>query len=108
MLDIIGSEDGEFNSATDTIISTEGGTLCLQPFTIYVGLDGILMEVELYIHQFVANHIHVALEDDSISVLISRSCSLANQNVSCFIDQSLKLVTFAKFLQVFYHVFLML
>ena len=108
MLDIVGSEDGKFDGTADTVVSTEGSTLCLQPFTVYIGLDGILMEVELYVYQFIANHIHVALEDDGISVLISRSCSLANENVSCFVNQSLELMAFAEFLQILNHVFLML
>ena len=108
MLNIVGCEDGELDGTSDTIVSTEGSTLCLQPFSIHISLDGILVEIELHIHQFIANHIHVALEDDGVSILISWGGSLANQDVASLINYSLKVVALAKFLQVLNHVLLVL
>ena len=66
--DIVGSQDGQLDGATDAVVSTEGGTLCRQPLTVDIGLDGVLVEVELHIHKLVAHHIHVALQDHRLAV----------------------------------------
>ena len=66
------------------------------------------MKVELYVHQFVAYHIHVTLKDDGISILISRGSSLSNQYVASLINYSFQMMAFAKFLQKLNHVLLVL
>ncbi len=108
VLDVIGSEDGKLDGAADAVVGTQGRALGLEPFTIHVGLDGILVEVEIHIHQFVAHHIHVALQDDGLCVLVSWCGCLADQHISSLVNQSLKVMALAKFLQVLNHVLLVL
>ena len=108
MLDIVGGEDGEFDGAADTVVGAEGGSLSGEPFAIDVGLDGILVEVEHHVYEFVAHHIHVTLQDHGLAVLHARGGRFADDHVACLIDIGVKAVGFTPVLEVFNHLFLAL
>ena len=108
MLDVVAVEDGEFDGTTDTIISTKCCALRFHPLTIDIGLDGILVEIKLHIHEFVAYHIHVTLEDDGLSVLQASGGRLADDDVARLVNNSLQVVAFTKLLQVLNHLLLVL
>ena len=103
MLHIIASEDGQFDGTSDAVIGTEGGSLCLQPFAVNVGLDGILVKVKFHVHQFVAYHIEVALQDDRLAVFHSWCGRFAYDHVARFVDAGVELVAFAPVFQILDH-----
>ena len=86
MLHIVGSEDGQFDGTTNTIVGTQSGALSRQPLTIDVGLDGVFIKIKLYIDKFVAHHIHVALEDHSLAIFHALGGWFADDDVACFVD----------------------
>ena len=108
VLNIVAVEDSQFYRTANTVVSTKGSALSSQPFAIHVCLNSILVEVEVYVYQLVAHHIHVALQDNSLLVLISRSCRLADNHVACFVNVGFQAVALAKRLKIFYHLFLTL
>ena len=60
------------------------------------------------VHQFIAHHIHVALQDNDFAIFEARSGWLADNYVACFIDFSLQVVAFAKLFQILNHLLLVL
>ena len=69
MFDVVGSQQRQFHSTSNTIVGTQRRTLSCQPFTVDIRLDGVIVEVNLVVHQFVAHHIHVALQDGRLAIL---------------------------------------
>ena len=108
MLDIVAGEDGQLDGTADTVVGTEGGSLCRQPFTVDIGLDGVLVEVERHVYQFVAHHIHVALQDHRLAVLHTLGGSLADQHVARLVNFRLQSVALAPVLQIRNHLLLAL
>ena len=103
VLDIVRAEDGQFDSAADTVVGTEGGAFGRQPFTIHISLDGILVEIELHIDELVAHHVHVTLQDDGLPTLHTLGGRLADDHVACLVDLRLQAVALAPVLQVLNH-----
>ena len=108
MLNIVACQNSQFDGAANTVVSTEGSTLCLEPFAVYVSLDCIFVEVEIHIHQFVANHVHVTLQDDGFSVLVAWSGSFADEHITGFIYQRFELMRLTERFQKLNHVLLVL
>ena len=103
MLNIIALQNGEFNGATNTVVGTKSGALSSKPFAINIGLDGVFVEIKLYIDKFIANHVHVALQYDRLAVFIAWSGSLADNDVADFIDMSVQTMAFTPVSQVLNH-----
>ena len=103
MLYVVAVEYSQFHSYTDTVVSTQCGSLGTHPLSIYIRGNALLVEVNLYIRQTVANHIHVALQDNRLAVLISRGSSLADNHVAHFIDFRLQTTALTEALQVLNH-----
>ena len=82
MLDILSLKDGQLDSTTDTIVGTKSGTFCLQPVAVNISLDSILVEIEVYIHQLVAYHIHMTLQDNGLLIFVTLSGRFANENIT--------------------------
>ena len=61
MLNIVACQDSQLDGAAYTVVSAQCGSLSLEPFSINVSLNGVFVEVEIHIYQFITNHIHVAL-----------------------------------------------
>ena len=86
VLDIIRGKDSQLDGTADAIIGTQRRTLCGQPLTIDVGLDGILVEIKLHIDKFVAHHIHMTLQDDGLALFHALGGRLADDDIACLIN----------------------
>ena len=72
MLDIVRSKDGQLGGDADTVVGTEGRTVGAEPITLDDGFDGVVVEVVLGSVVFLADHVHVRLEDDRLARLHAR------------------------------------
>ena len=108
MLHIVSLQESQLHSTADAVVSTQGGTLSGEPLTVDVGLDGVTVEVNLHVHELVAHHVHVALQDDRLAVLHALGGRLANQDVAGFIYFGLQLVAFTPLAEILNHLFLTL
>ena len=89
MLDVVAVQQGQLDGAADTVVGAQRGALGLQPLTVHIGLDGIVLEIDLHIDELVADHVHVALQDDAGLVLHARRGGLADDDVASLIDLGL-------------------
>ena len=108
MLNIVACQDSQLDGAAYAVVSTQCGSLSLEPFSIYVSLDGVFVEIEINIHQLITNHVHVALQDDGFSVLVAWSGCFADEHITCFIYQRFELVSLTERFQKLNHVLLVL
>ena len=108
VLDVVRVEDSKFDSHSDTIVSTERCALGSQPFAVNIGLNGIFLEVEIEVNQLLAHHVHVALQDDRLAILVSRRSRLADKHIACFVNFGFKSATRTEFLQELNHFLLVL
>ena len=108
MLNIVACQNCQLDGAAYTVVSTQCSSLSLEPFSINVSLDGVFVEIEIYIYQFIANHVHVALQDDGFSVLVAWSGSFADEHITGFIYQRFELMSFTERFQKLNHVLLVL
>ena len=108
MLNIVACQDSQLDGAAYTVVSTEGSAFCLKPFSVYVSLDGVFVEIEINIYQFIANHVHVALQDDGFSMLVAWSGSFTDEHITGFIYQRFKLMSLSERFQKLNHVLLVL
>ena len=108
MLNLIAVEDGKFHSATNTVVGTESSALGSEPFSVDIGLNGILVEVKIHIHQFVAHHIHVALQNHRLAVFHTLSGRLADNHITSFIHLGVEIMTLSPLAEIFNHFFLTL
>ena len=95
MFDVVGSQQRQFHGASDTVISTQRRTLSCQPLAIDIGLDGIVIEINLVIHQFVTHHVHMTLQDNGLAVLHTLRSWFANDNIARFIHFGVQSVALA-------------
>ena len=86
MLNVVALQQCQFHSTADTVVGTQCSTLGSQPLTINIGLDRIFVKIKLYINQLVTHHIHVALKDDSLTVLHTRCGRLTDDDITCLIN----------------------
>ena len=86
VLDVFRRQQRQFHSTSDTVVGTQRGTLSGEPLTIDIGLDGVVVEIYLVVHEFVAHHIHVALQDDRLTVLHSLGGWFADDDVAGLVD----------------------
>ena len=89
VLNIVRVKDCQFDGIADTIVGSERGSLGLHPLTVNVSLDGVVQEVNLMVHEFVAHHIHVTLQDHRLQVLIALGARFADQHVAGFVHLGL-------------------
>ena len=108
MFNVVGLEDGQLDGAADTVVGTQRGAFGAQPLTIDISLDGILVEVEVHIDQLVAHHIHVALQNHRLTVLVAFGGRLADKHIACFVDFGLQLMALTPLLKVFNHLLFVL
>ena len=95
MLNVVGLEYGQLNGTANAVVGTQRGALGAQPLAVDIGLDGIEVEVELHIHQLVAHHVHVALQDDGLALLVAWRGAFAYDDVTRLVDVRLQMVALA-------------
>lgn len=108
MLDVVAVQQGQLDGAADTVVGAQRGALGLQPLTVHIGLDGIVLEIDLHIDELVADHVHVALQDDAGLVLHARRGGLADDDVASLIDLGLQAALLTECFQVLDHLLLVL
>ena len=86
VLDVVGSQQRQLHRTAYTVVGTQRGSLGGQPLAINIGLDGVVVEVYLVVHQLVAHHIHVALQDDRLAVFHTLGGWFADNDIACLID----------------------
>ena len=86
MLNVVALQQRQFHSTADTVVGTQCSTLGSQPLTINIGLDGVIVEVNLIVYQLVTYHIHVTLKDNGLTILHSRSGRFTNDDITCLIN----------------------
>ena len=108
VLDVVAVEDSQFDSATDAVVSTECCALSVEPFAVDVSLDGVGEEVEVYVYEFVANHVHMTLQNECRRVLVTLCGRLADYYVARLVGLGLEAVALAELLKILYHALLVL
>ena len=108
VLDILRCENGQFDGTADTVVGTECGAFCRQPFTVDISLDGVLVKVELHIDELIAHHVHVTLQDHRLAVFHTLGGGFADDYVARLVDFCLETATLAPVLQVLNHLLLAL
>ena len=98
VLDVVAVEDGKLDGTSDAVVSTESGALSSEPLTVYVSLDRVLEEVDVYVYELVAHHVHVALENKRRRILVTLSGGLADDDVTGLVGYGLKSVFLTKVL----------
>ena len=83
-------QNGQRNGHAYAVVGSQGGAFGTQPFAVNLGLDRVFVEVELRIVVFLANHVHVALENNGRHFLLARCGRLRNQHVASFIAFGVK------------------
>ena len=89
MLDIIGSQKRQLSGNTDTVVGAKGRAVRAQPFAIDNCLDRIVLKIMLCAVIFLANHIHVRLQDYGWPVLHTRSGGFGHDDITnlIFLDR---------------------
>ena len=108
VLNLIAVEDSQFDGATDTVVGTKSRALGSKPFTVNIRLNGILVEVKLYIHEFVAHHVHVALQDNRLTVFHTLGGWFTDNHVTRFIHLCVKIMTLSPLTEIINHFLLAL
>ena len=103
MLYVVRRQQSQFHGTADSIVGTQRGTLCRQPLSIDIGFDGVVVEVYLVVHQLVAHHVHVALQNDGLTVLHAFGGRFTDDDVARLVDFSIQSVALAPRLQVLNH-----
>ena len=100
MFDVLGSQYSQLSSHTNTIVGTQCGSLCLQPFAIDVSFNRVIQEIVCRIAVLFAYHINVRLENHGLQVFLTRSCRLLHQDVTSFILFRFQALFFGKIHQI--------
>ena len=101
MLYRVVNENGHLHGHTDTVIGAQRSTFGTKPFTIHIGLDGIVHKVVLYVGILLAHHIGMALENNGGMAFHTRGGGLADNHVAHFIHFGFQSVLFAKLHKIF-------
>ena len=99
VLNVVRVEDGQLNGTADAVVGTQRRALRAHPFAIDIGLDGILVEVELHVHQLLAHHVHVALQNHRGAVFQALRGRLADDDVARFVHLRRQAAALAKLFQ---------
>ena len=99
VFNVVAVENRQLDGTADTVVGTERRALRAKPFAIDVSLNGILVEVEFHINQFLADHIHVALQNHRRAVFQALRGRLADDDVARLIDFCFQPTAFAEILQ---------
>ena len=99
VLDIVAVEHGQFHGHADAVVGTEGGAFGLQPLAVDIGLYGVVIEVDVHVDEFLAHHVHVALQHHLGTVLVARGGGLADEHIAGVVYLRFQSMALAEFLQ---------
>lgn len=78
---VLVDQGGQRSGYSDSVVGAEGGSVGSDPFAVDDGCDGGVLEIEAFMVRL-ADHVHVALEDNALGVLIAGGCGNAHQHVA--------------------------
>ena len=96
MLDVVSVKQCQFHSDADAVVSTKGSAFGAEPFAVDVCLDRVIVKVYVALRKLLAHHVHVALENYSVTVFVSRGRIFTDENVASLIYDCLKSTAFTK------------
>ena len=108
VLDVVAGQDGQLYGVAYAVVGTQRGALGTQPVAVDVGLDGVVVEVEVNVDELVAHHVHVALQHHGGAVFVALGGRLLDEHVASLVDHCLKAVALAEVLEIFNHFLLVL
>ena len=85
MLNVICFQNSHFHCHTDAVVGTKRSPFCLHPLSINISLNGVFREIKLYIAVLLADHIHMALQNDGLTVFEAWSRGLSDDDISHFV-----------------------
>ena len=100
--------DGHAHGHTQAVVGAERRAHGGDPFALDDGLDRVLEEIVDGLRSLLRHHVHMALENDSLAVLIARRGGNAHDHISCLVGKRLDLVLLGPVEQVFAHNLLVL
>ena len=101
-------EQGQLYSAANTVVGSQRRPLGGQPLAVDIGADGVAVEVELHVHQLVAHHVHVALQNHRLAVLHARCGRFAYDDVARLVHLRVQSTALAPRPQILNHLLLAL
>ena len=108
MLRLLIQQQSHRSRHTDTIVSSERRTLGTYPLAIHNGTNSVVLEVKLHIAVLLADHIHMRLQDNRWTRLITRCGGLTHHDITYLIALPLDIVTLRKLNQKLNHTLLLL
>ena len=108
MLNAFVVQYGQCGSYSYAVVGSKSGAVAHQPTIFHKGLDGLCMEIKFFVPVFLTHHIHVGLETNTGSILISFVCGFANQHIAYLVGQGFIAMFMAELLQKCRHAFFVL
>ena len=87
MLQVFCLHDREDGCHAQAVVGTQRSALCLHPLTVNPRLDRISHEVVRRLGSFLWNHVHVGLQDHTLTVFHSGCGGLAHHHIATFVDE---------------------
>ena len=103
MLNVAAVQHGQFHGTAYAVVGAQRGALSRQPLAVNIGLDGVVVEINLIVHQFVTHHVHVALQNHRLAVLHAFGGRFTDDDVARLVDLGRQSATLAPLFQVGYH-----
>ena len=96
MLQSVVFEHGKFHGTAYAIVSPQCGALGLQPFTVNIGFDGVVVKIDIHINQLLAHHVSMALQNQRLPVFIPLGGRFADNHISGFVNHGFQTMFFSK------------
>ena len=84
---------GEDGRSSDAVVGAERCPVGRYPVSVDVGLDTVLLEVELLVGVLLRHHVKVSLQDDRLAVLHPRSGRFADDDVGAGVHGVVQVVS---------------
>ena len=89
MLQVFGLHHSHDGSYAQTVIAAQSGAVGTYPVTVDDSLYRVGLKVVLAVLGLLWHHVHVGLQDNSLSVFETRSSGFTHNDVACWILESL-------------------
>ena len=73
--------DSHNGGNTESVVGSEGGSLCLHPFAIDISLDWIGLEVVCAVGRLLRHHVHMGLKYNALLAFHAWSGGLAHHDI---------------------------
>ena len=87
MFQVFGFHHSQDSGYAQAIVCTQCSSFSLHPLTVNPGLNGICLEVVGGLGSLLWHHVHVCLQDYTLTVFHARNGRFAHNHVAAFIDE---------------------